>query len=106
MLRPTVNQPVCLGIKHPFVAYNQIFVTVRKFRVLLMRGALSDERTRLSFRIAVLALASALILWSETRGTRDYILLSQIRDFPFRHLLRLAGLWWRYSTLPPHGIKD
>jgi hypothetical protein len=25
--------------------------------------------------------------------------------FPFRRLLRLAGLRWRYSTLPPHG-KD
>jgi hypothetical protein len=23
--------------------------------------------------------------------------------FPFRRLLRLAGLWRRYSTLPPHG---
>jgi hypothetical protein len=24
--------------------------------------------------------------------------------FPFRRLLRLAGLRWRYSTSPPHGI--
>jgi hypothetical protein len=24
--------------------------------------------------------------------------------FPFRRLLRLAGLRWRYSTPPPHGI--
>jgi hypothetical protein len=24
--------------------------------------------------------------------------------FPFRRLLRLAGLRWRYSTLPPHGM--
>jgi hypothetical protein len=24
--------------------------------------------------------------------------------FPFRRLLRLAGLRWKYSTPPPHGI--
>jgi hypothetical protein len=23
--------------------------------------------------------------------------------FPFRHLLWLAGLWWRYADPPPHG---
>jgi hypothetical protein len=39
----------------------------------------------------LLALASAFILGSESRGTRDHILLSQIRDFPLCHLLRLAG---------------
>jgi hypothetical protein len=51
----------------------------------------------------LLALASAFILGSESRGTRDHILLSQIRDFPFCRLLGLAGLRWRYSTPPPHG---
>jgi hypothetical protein len=47
-------------------------------------------------------LASAVIFGSESRGTRDHILLSQIRDLPFRRLLRLAGLRGRYSTPPPH----
>jgi hypothetical protein len=51
----------------------------------------------------LLALASSFILGSKSRGTRDHILLSQIRDFPFCRLLRLAGLRWRYSTPPPHG---
>jgi hypothetical protein len=36
--------------------------------------------------------------------TRHNIVLSQIRDYPFRRLLRLAGLRWRYSTPPLHGI--
>jgi hypothetical protein len=47
-----------------------------------MWDALSDE----------LALASADILRSESRGIRDHIVLSQIRDFPFRRLLRLEVL--------------
>jgi hypothetical protein len=109
MLRPTVSRPVCLGIKHPPGAYDQIFITLRRedgsvvyntLTGLLMWGALSDEMTGLQ-----LVLASAVILGSESRGTHDHILLSQIRDFPFRRLLRLAGLRWRYSTPPPHGIS-
>jgi hypothetical protein len=40
----------------------------------------------------------------EHHGTRDHILLSQIRDFPFRRLLRLSKLQWRYSTPPLDGV--
>jgi hypothetical protein len=73
----------------------------------------------------VLALAIAVILMSESYGTHDHILLSQIRDscnlegqvpvfiyppeqggpvippgtgFPFIRLVRLAELLWKYST--------
>jgi hypothetical protein len=41
-------------------------------------GSVSDESMGLSFTIA-----SAVILGSESRGTRDYILLSQIKRLPF-----------------------
>jgi hypothetical protein len=70
--------------------------------VLFFWGDLSDERTGLSFYM-LLALASVVFLGSESCGTRDHILLSQIWDFPFRRLLRLTGSRWRYSTPPPHG---
>jgi hypothetical protein len=43
MLRPTVSRPVCLGIKHPSEAYDQIFVTSRHLRVCSC-GALSLTR--------------------------------------------------------------
>jgi hypothetical protein len=55
-----------------------------------MWGALSDERTVCRLQL-LLALASEVIFGSESRKTRGYILLSQIQDFPFRHLRRLAG---------------
>jgi hypothetical protein len=82
--------------KHPSGAYDQIFITVRQLRVCWC-GALSLTRRWVCRLQLLLTLASTVIFWSESRGTRDHILLSQIRDFPFLRLLRLAGLRWRDS---------
>jgi hypothetical protein len=78
------------------------------------------------------AVCSAITQWSELGRTRNHTLLSRLRlpqlegsgsrsytqqelgvpvilpgtGFPLRHLLRLAGLRWRYSNPPPHGTVN
>jgi hypothetical protein len=78
-----------------------VFITLT-VTVLFSWGALSDERTSLSF-----AYAAGPCQRSHSRvrvpwNSRPYF-LSQMWDFPLRRLLRLAGSRWRYSTPPPHG---
>jgi hypothetical protein len=91
-----------LGLKHQSGAYDEIFITVTLLRVC---GCVpfSLTRGRVCTLVLLMALARAVIFESDSRGTRDHILLPQIRDFAIRRLLRLAGLRWRYSTPPPHG---
>jgi hypothetical protein len=69
---------------------------------VLFSGAPSLTRGRVCLLYMLLALASVVFLGSESLGTPDHILLSQIWDFPFRRLLRLAGSRWRYSNPSPH----
>jgi hypothetical protein len=94
---------VCLGIKHPSAVYDQICITVR-LRVCWC-GALSLARGRAIVYNCSWPSPARSFSGPESFGTRDHIFLSQYRDFPFRRLLRLAGLRWRYSILPPRGIN-
>jgi hypothetical protein len=71
----------------------------------LLYGAPSLTRGRVCLLYMLLALTRAVFFGSEFLGTRDHIILSQIWDFPFCRLLRLAGSRCRYSTPPPHVFR-
>jgi hypothetical protein len=60
MLPPTVNRLVCLGVTHPFVAYDQIFFTVIQLLVCWY-WALSLTRKRVCRLQFLLVLASAVL---------------------------------------------
>jgi hypothetical protein len=95
----SVNNSWC---RAPSGAHDQIFIAVWQLQSCL-RGAPYLTRGWTCILYMLLALSSAVFFGFESLGIRDHILLSQIWDFPFRRLLRLAGSRWRYSNPPPHG---
>jgi hypothetical protein len=116
MLRSMISRPVCLGVKHPSGA--QDYQTVAS---LLMWDTLSDESSGLSFAIAagpspaglktIFTVSGSRLPQPGGPGPRIYIRQEQRgpvippgTGFPFRLLLRLAGLRWRYSNPPPCGV--
>jgi hypothetical protein len=116
-----------LPVRHPSGTSDQFFFLLEIFFRLLrvcyfVASSLTRERVR--------NLLLLLLLPTQSRGTQYHLLLPQFlrlaqpgvpgpriyipqgqggpdmppgTGFPFRRLLRLAGLRWRYSIPPPHG---
>jgi hypothetical protein len=92
----SVSQSVNLGVE-PHLGLMTRYLLL-SWHGLVFCGAPSLTRGRVCLLYMLLALASTVFLGSESLGTCDCILLSQIWDFLLRRLLRLAGSRWRYST--------
>jgi hypothetical protein len=92
------SQPMCLGIKHTFGAYDQIFISLWQLRACFS-GAPTLTRGRVCLLYTLLAFASVVFFGSESLWTRDHILLSQIWGFPFRRLLWLAAFYCLNSRI-------
>jgi hypothetical protein len=75
----SVSKPWCRGLSG---AHDKIFIIIWQLRVCFC-WAPSLTRGRVCLLHMLLLLASVVILGSESLGTRDHILLSQIWDFPF-----------------------
>jgi hypothetical protein len=85
--------------KAPIWDLRSEFYYCRTVAGLLILGALSDERTGLSFTTAA-GTRQRSHLRSESRGICNYITVSDSR-LPFSSPLRLAWSRWRYSAQPP-----
>jgi hypothetical protein len=70
---------------------------------VLFCGAPSLTKGRVCFVYAAGAWQRSLSRVRVPWDPRPYFSVSDLR-LPFLRLLRLAGLWWRYSTPPPHGL--
>jgi hypothetical protein len=85
ILRPTVSRPVRLGVRHPTGTRDQFFFLLEIFFSQLRAFyfvAPSLTRGLVCSLLLLLVVANAVALGSESHGTQDHILLSQLMRLP------------------------
>jgi hypothetical protein len=95
---------VCLGVRHPSGAHDQIFNTVRQLR-FWWREAPSLARGQVCSLQLLLGLAWAVVLGSESRGTQAHILITQTWDSPTwsNRFPYVCPLWTAWSSYTPRN---
>jgi hypothetical protein len=107
-LRPTVNQLACLGIEHTCGTCDQILLPVR---VLLSEICGLVSVGRLLWWEDGSAICNVTTQWSESRKTRNHILLSHLRlpqsGGPSSHLPRIGWTQQQlYKHLTPGWVQE
>jgi hypothetical protein len=115
-LRPTVMRPICLAVAQDlFVTVTQLWVwwcgapSLTRGRVcrLLATGPRHSRHSRIL--LPYFNVSDSRLRQHEKRPMTQEQggpVIPPENWVPFRRLLRLAGLRWRYSNLPPHGSYD
>jgi hypothetical protein len=129
-LRPTANRPVYPGAELPSETHDQIFSLYWQLRVSYCGRPIwrEDGSVIYSFNCfwalpeqslsgpspaELTTIFHCLMILPQPEGPGPRIYIPQEQDgpvipldtgFPFRRLLRLSGLQWRYSNLPSHAL--
>jgi hypothetical protein len=101
ILRPTISQPVHLGIGVPFAAHDQILsLSFLQWQLLCCSCCRAPSLTR--ERVCNLQCNRWPV---RSLRTNNHTLPSHLRlYYLFVTSYDSQGLWWKYSNPPPHGV--
>jgi hypothetical protein len=131
MLRPTVSRQVCLGVKPHLGPKTRFLLLSDSYGLVDVGSPLSREDRSVVYNccwpspaqsfsgpspvglMTIFTISDSRLPQPGGPGSRIYIPLEQggpvtppDTGFPFRRLLRLAGVRWRYPNPPPRRVLN